>query len=137
MNVTMHMNHAAENSVPGHERVVAGNHARLVVFNVAIVVDALKKVRIIPIEVVVAAHKLYMLAMDAAQKVEHLVLPALHRQVAQDAEGVALSHALVDVGDNAARHLVHRGKGALRKGQDVLMAKMQIAGKPKHGRSSR
>ena len=58
-------------------------------------------------------------------------------EVAQDAEGVALSHALVDVGDNAARHLVHRGKGALRKGQDVLMAKMQIAGKPKHGRSSR
>ena len=116
---------------------MAGNHARLVVFDVAIVVDALEKVRVVPIEVVVAAHKLHVLATDAAQKAEHLVLPALHRQVAQDAEGVALPHALVDVCDDGARHLVHRGKGTLRKGQDVLMAKVQITGKPKHGRSSR
>ena len=116
---------------------MAGNHARLVIFDVAIVVDALKKVCVVPIEVVIAAHKLHVLAANAAQKVEHLVLPALHRQVAQNAEGVALPHALVDVCDDGVRHLVHRGKGALRKSQDVLMAKVQITGKPKHGRSSR
>ena len=88
-----------------------------------------------PILVVVAANKPDVLAVDALAQAQRLGHGGSIREIAQDIEGIAAAHAVVDGRDEPRVHLVDGIERPLTATQDVRMAEMRISGEPDHDTS--